>query len=333
MLAQWDPIVSRDRHDHGPTAHAQARGRRHHGGAVGVVDDRPACTRTRSRARAPRSPSRERLRSRTPRCCRASCTASRRTGSRWSRRSRIAFLSAAMPRRCRPRSRSKPTRSSRRRRPTPRRRARCSQFVAHDIRSVDLPLGWAGYEPHAPDVVLANRYADDRDKVGLLLALCASEKLDGRAGVRAHRQGARDRDRADGRAVRPRDREAHDRRQGRLARSRRRERPVRRRVRGPGQPRATRRRRRRRTRQARRSIRRRRSRSVAAHVHARPANGDLDANYHVRPDRLVRATGRRRRCARSRARTAISVFSAVGDRRGERRDTGTRFATPCGDGP
>ncbi len=53
-------------------------------------------------------------------------------------------------------------------------------FVAHDIRSVDLPLGWAGYEPHAPDVVLANRYGDDRDKVGLVLALCAAVKLDGR---------------------------------------------------------------------------------------------------------------------------------------------------------
>jgi transglutaminase-like putative cysteine protease len=53
-------------------------------------------------------------------------------------------------------------------------------FVAHDIRSVDLPLGWAGYQPHAPDVVLANRYGDDRDKVGLILALCAAVKLDGR---------------------------------------------------------------------------------------------------------------------------------------------------------
>lgn len=55
------------------------------------------------------------------------------------------------------------------------------KFVAHDIRSVDLPLGWAGYEPHAPDVVLSNRYGDDRDKVGLLLALCAASGLDGRA--------------------------------------------------------------------------------------------------------------------------------------------------------
>ncbi|HEY1558487.1 MAG TPA: DUF3857 domain-containing protein [Kofleriaceae bacterium] len=52
-------------------------------------------------------------------------------------------------------------------------------FVAHDIRSVDLPLGWAGYEPHAPDVVLANRYADERDKVGLLLALAAAEGIHG----------------------------------------------------------------------------------------------------------------------------------------------------------
>ena len=53
-------------------------------------------------------------------------------------------------------------------------------FVAHDIRSIDLPLGWAGYEPHAPDVVLANKYADDRDKVGLLLAMAAAEGIAGR---------------------------------------------------------------------------------------------------------------------------------------------------------
>jgi hypothetical protein len=53
-------------------------------------------------------------------------------------------------------------------------------FVAHDIRSIDLPLGWAGYEPHAPDVVLQNRYADQRDKVGLLLALAASQGITGR---------------------------------------------------------------------------------------------------------------------------------------------------------
>ena len=53
-------------------------------------------------------------------------------------------------------------------------------FVAHDIRSIELPLGWAGYEPHAPEVVLQNRYADDRDKVGLLLALAASQGIKGR---------------------------------------------------------------------------------------------------------------------------------------------------------
>jgi transglutaminase-like putative cysteine protease len=53
-------------------------------------------------------------------------------------------------------------------------------FVAHDIRSIELPLGWAGYEPHAPDAVLANRYADQRDKVGLLLALAASQGIKGR---------------------------------------------------------------------------------------------------------------------------------------------------------
>jgi transglutaminase-like putative cysteine protease len=53
-------------------------------------------------------------------------------------------------------------------------------FVAHDIRSIELPLGWAGYEPHAPDVVLQNRYADERDKVGLLLALASSQGITGR---------------------------------------------------------------------------------------------------------------------------------------------------------
>lgn len=53
-------------------------------------------------------------------------------------------------------------------------------FVAQDIRSIDLPLGWAGYEPHAPDVVLQNRYADERDKVGLLLALASSQGITGR---------------------------------------------------------------------------------------------------------------------------------------------------------
>jgi transglutaminase-like putative cysteine protease len=53
-------------------------------------------------------------------------------------------------------------------------------FVAHDIRSIELPLGWAGYEPHSPQVVLQNRYADQRDKVGLLLALASSQGITGR---------------------------------------------------------------------------------------------------------------------------------------------------------
>lgn len=53
------------------------------------------------------------------------------------------------------------------------------RFVSHDVRTVALPLGWAGYAPHAPDVVLANRYGDDRDKVGLLLSLCAAEHIHG----------------------------------------------------------------------------------------------------------------------------------------------------------
>jgi transglutaminase-like putative cysteine protease len=52
-------------------------------------------------------------------------------------------------------------------------------FVAHDIRGVEVPLGMAGYEPHAPDAVLAAKYADPRDKVGLLLALAAAEGISG----------------------------------------------------------------------------------------------------------------------------------------------------------
>lgn len=58
--------------------------------------------------------------------------------------------------------------------------AKLYAFVAHDIRSIDLPLGWAGYEPHSPEVVLQNRYADERDKVGLLLALASSQGISGR---------------------------------------------------------------------------------------------------------------------------------------------------------
>jgi len=53
-------------------------------------------------------------------------------------------------------------------------------FVAHDIRSVDVPLGYAGYEPHAPELVLQTKYADQRDKVGLLLAMAAAEGITGR---------------------------------------------------------------------------------------------------------------------------------------------------------
>ncbi|HEY5923081.1 MAG TPA: transglutaminase domain-containing protein, partial [Kofleriaceae bacterium] len=58
--------------------------------------------------------------------------------------------------------------------------AKLFAFVAHDIRTIDLPLGWAGYEPHAPEAVLQNRYADERDKVGLLLALASSQGITGR---------------------------------------------------------------------------------------------------------------------------------------------------------
>jgi transglutaminase-like putative cysteine protease len=53
-------------------------------------------------------------------------------------------------------------------------------FVSHDIHTVDVPLGYAGYEPHAPELVLQNKYADQRDKVGLLLAMAAAEGIAGR---------------------------------------------------------------------------------------------------------------------------------------------------------
>ncbi|HVZ31459.1 MAG TPA: DUF3857 domain-containing protein, partial [Polyangiaceae bacterium] len=57
--------------------------------------------------------------------------------------------------------------------------ARLFAFVAHDVRSVDLQLGEAGYEPHAAEVVLANRYGDSRDKACLLLALAAVRDIRG----------------------------------------------------------------------------------------------------------------------------------------------------------
>lgn len=53
-------------------------------------------------------------------------------------------------------------------------------FVSREIRGIEIPLGVAGYEPHAPDAVLANRYGDDRDKVGLLLALAQAVGIKGK---------------------------------------------------------------------------------------------------------------------------------------------------------
>ncbi len=53
-------------------------------------------------------------------------------------------------------------------------------FVAHEIRSIDLPLGWAGYAPNPPETVLANRYGDSRDKVGLIVAMCTALDIDAR---------------------------------------------------------------------------------------------------------------------------------------------------------
>ncbi len=54
------------------------------------------------------------------------------------------------------------------------------RFVAHEIRAIDIPLGWGGYVPNPPDTVLANRYGDARDKVALFLAMCAALDIDAR---------------------------------------------------------------------------------------------------------------------------------------------------------
>ena len=110
-------------------------------------------------------------------------------------------------------------------------------FVSHDIRSIDLPLGWAGYEPHSPEVVLAEplRRRSRQGRPASRARRVAEHQ--GPPGARAHRQGAGDRRGADARAVRSHDRQARRRQQRRVGRSERRARPVRRRVRGPGQPR------------------------------------------------------------------------------------------------
>lgn len=53
-------------------------------------------------------------------------------------------------------------------------------FVSRQVRGIEIPLGLAGYEPHPAEAVLANGYGDDRDKVGLLLALAAAEGIKGK---------------------------------------------------------------------------------------------------------------------------------------------------------
>jgi tetratricopeptide (TPR) repeat protein len=50
-------------------------------------------------------------------------------------------------------------------------------YVAKNFRSVGLGLGAAGYEAHAPAVVLKNGYGDSKDKHTLLAALAAAEGL------------------------------------------------------------------------------------------------------------------------------------------------------------
>jgi hypothetical protein len=53
-------------------------------------------------------------------------------------------------------------------------------YVAQTIRPIELSLGAAGYAPHPLDEVLANKYADGRDKVALLLAMAASQGIKGK---------------------------------------------------------------------------------------------------------------------------------------------------------
>lgn len=64
-------------------------------------------------------------------------------------------------------------------------------FVATKIRSVNFSLGEVNYNPHAADEVLANGYADAKDKHVLLAALCAAAGLRAEA-VLAHRDALLD---------------------------------------------------------------------------------------------------------------------------------------------
>jgi tetratricopeptide (TPR) repeat protein len=55
-------------------------------------------------------------------------------------------------------------------------------YVAQNIRYIDLPLGVAGYAPHAASAVFANRYGDSQDQHALLAAMVRAANL----GAQAH---------------------------------------------------------------------------------------------------------------------------------------------------
>jgi len=57
--------------------------------------------------------------------------------------------------------------------------ARIARFLQVDIRYVAIELGMGGYQPHAADEVLRNRYGDCKDKVCLMLSLLGAEGIAG----------------------------------------------------------------------------------------------------------------------------------------------------------
>jgi tetratricopeptide (TPR) repeat protein len=51
-------------------------------------------------------------------------------------------------------------------------------YVAQNIRYIDVPLGAAGYAPHAAAAVFANRYGDSQDEHALLAAMLRAANID-----------------------------------------------------------------------------------------------------------------------------------------------------------
>jgi hypothetical protein len=56
---------------------------------------------------------------------------------------------------------------------------RIARFLQGDVRYVAIELGIGGYQPHAADEVLKNRYGDCKDKVCLLLSLLNAAGIPG----------------------------------------------------------------------------------------------------------------------------------------------------------